>query len=302
MNAWLRQHVQALRRAFGKLAAQRTASVLNALVIGVALALPVGGYVFLANLQSVSSRFTLEPEISVFLAPEAKPADAEALAAKLRADGRIASVRFVPREAALKALQRTEGFAELIDALDRNPLPDAFVLRVKDPAPAGLDALSAELRRHAGIAHVQTDSLWAQRLAALIGIARVGMLLLTALLATGLLAVTFNSIRLQILTQREEIEVSRLLGATDGFIQRPFYYLGALQGLAGGAIALGFVSVSVAVLNRGMRQLSATYGSAFELGFVSPPDALAVALFAALLGWLGANLSVSMYLREIEPK
>lgn len=302
MNAWLRQHVQALRRALGKLAAQRTASVLNALVIGVALALPVGGYVFLANLQSVSSRSTLEPEISVFLAPEAKPADAEALAAKLRADPRIASVRFVPREAALKALQRTEGFAELIGALDRNPLPDAFVLRVKDPAPAGLDALSAELRRHTGIAHVQTDSLWAQRLAALIGIARAGMLLLTALLATGLLAVTFNSIRLQILTQREEIEVSRLLGATDGFIQRPFYYLGALQGLAGGAIALGFVSASVAVLNRGVRQLSATYGSAFELSFMSPPDALAVALFAVLLGWLGANLSVSMYLREIEPK
>jgi cell division transport system permease protein len=302
MNAWLRQHAQALRDALGKLAAQRTASLLNALVIGVALALPVGGYVFLANLQSVSSRSTLEPEISVYLVPEAKPADAEALAVKLRADPRIASVRFVSREAALKALQRTEGFAELIEALDRNPLPDAFVLRVKDAAPAGLDTLSGELRRLAGIAHVQTDSLWAQRLAALIDIARAGMLLLTALLATGLLAVTFNSIRLQILTQREEIEVSRLLGATDGFIQRPFYYLGALQGLAGGAIALGFVAASVAVLNRGVRQLSATYGSAFDLAFVSPPDAAAVALFAMLLGWLGANLSVSMYLREIEPK
>jgi len=302
MNAWLRQHRQALVRALRKLAAQRTASVLNALVIGIALALPVGGYVVLSNLQSVSSRATLEPEISIFLVPEAKPAEVETLGARLRVDPRLASVKFVPRDEALKALQRTEGLAEIVAALDRNPLPDAFVLRVRDAAPAGLEALSAELRAIPGIAHVQTDSAWAQRLAALVGIARAGIFVLAVLLASGLLAVTFNSIRLQILTLREEIEVSRLLGATDGFIQRPFYYLGALQGLAGGAVALLAVAAAVAALNRGVRQLAATYGSAFELSFIGPADALAVALFASLLGWLGANLSVSMYLREIEPK
>jgi len=302
MNAWLRQHRQALQRALRKLAAQPAASVLNALVIGIALALPVGGYVVLSNLQSLSSRATLEPEISIFLAPEAKPAEAAALGAKLRADPRLASVRFVPRDEALKALQRTEGLAEIVAALERNPLPDAFVLRLRDRAPAGLETLSAELRAIPGIAHVQTDSAWAQRLAALLGIARAGIFVLTVLLASGLLAVTFNSIRLQILTLREEIEVSKLLGATDGFIQRPFYYLGALQGLAGGVVALAAVAAAVATLNRGVRQLAATYGSAFELSFIGPADALAVALFASLLGWLGANLSVSMYLREIEPK
>lgn len=302
MNAWLRQHRQALARALRKLAAQRTASVLNALVIGIALALPVGGYVVLSNLQSATSRATLEPEISVFLSPDAKAAESEGLGARLRTDPRLASVRFVPRDEALKALQRTEGLAEIVGALDRNPLPDAFVLRARDPAPAGLEALAAELRAIPGISHVQTDSAWAQRLAALVGIARAGIFVLTVLLACGLLAVTFNSIRLQILTQRDEIEVSKLLGATDGFIQRPFYYLGALQGLAGGAVALGAVAAAVAVLNRGVRQLAATYGSSFELSFVAPADALAVAIFATLLGWLGANLSVSMYLREIEPK
>jgi len=302
MNAWMRQHRQALWRAAGKLAAQRTASLLNALVIGIALALPVGGYVLLANLQSLASRSTLEPEISVFLDQGAKPADAGALAARLRADARIAAVRFVPRAEALEALKRTQGFAEIVAALDANPLPDAFVLRVRDTAPASLDALATELRGVAGIAHVQTDAAWARRLDALLGIGRAGILLLTALLATGLLAVTFNSIRLQILTQREEIEVSRLLGATDGFIQRPFYYLGALQGLAGGAIAIAAVAAGVAVLNRGVRQLAATYASGFELGFLSPADAIAVGIFATLLGWLGANLSVSMYLREAQPK
>lgn len=302
MRAWLRQHWRAFRGAVRKLAEQRTASLLNAVVIGIALALPVGAYALLANLQAVSSRFTLEPQVSAFMAGDAKPADTDAVGRRLKADPRVASVRFVPRDEALKSLQRTEGFADIIAALERNPLPDAFVVRLRDATPAALDALATELRAAAGVGHVQTDSAWAQRLAAVVSIARMAILLLTAMLAAGLLAVTFNSIRLQILTQREEIEVSRLLGATDGFIQRPFYYLGALQGLAGGAIALGAVAASFVLLNRGVRTLASSYGSSFELQFVGPADALAIALFAGLLGWLGANLSVSMYLREMEAK
>jgi len=302
MRAWLRQHWQAFRGAVRKLAEQRMASMLNAVVIGIALALPVGAYALLANLQALSSRFTLEPQVSAFMAADAKAADTDAVGRRLKTDPRVASVRFVPRDEALKSLQRSEGFADIIAALERNPLPDAFVVRLRDAAPAALEALAGELRAAAGVAHVQTDSAWAQRLAAMVSIARMAILLLTAMLAAGLLAVTFNSIRLQILTQREEIEVSRLLGATDGFIQRPFYYLGALQGLAGGAIALGAVATSFLLLNRGVRTLASSYGSSFELQFLGPADALAIALFAALLGWLGANLSVSIYLREIDQK
>ena len=119
------------------------------------------------------------------------------------------------------------------------------------------------------------------------------------LLSFALLAVTFNTIRLQILTQREEIELSRLLGATDGFIQRPFYYLGALQGAAGGTIAVGAIAAGTLLLNDGVRRLAATYGSAFQLQALGAGDALAVVAFAGLLGWLGAILSVSMYLRSM---
>jgi cell division transport system permease protein len=115
-------------------------------------------------------------------------------------------------------------------------------------------------------------------------------------------AITFNTIRLQILTQRAEIEISKLIGATDAFIRRPFFYLGALQGLAGGLVALVILRASLAALNLGVAELAASYGSAFRLGFLEPGDALAVALFSAVLGWLGAYLSVSKYLREIEPR
>jgi cell division transport system permease protein len=301
MTAWLSQHVQAFQSALRKLAAQRTSSLLNVFVIGIALALPAGGYAILGNLQGIAARFSLEPQLSVFLDPGAKPADREGLEKRLRNEFRVAAVRFVPRDEALAELRKTEGIAEVIAALNQNPLPDAFIIKLKDIPPDQLEALAAELGRLPGIGHVQADSAWARRLSALIGVGRLGIMLLAALLAAGLVAVTFNTIRLQVLTQREEIEVARLLGATDGFIRRPFYYLGALQGLAGGIFGLAVLAGSLVLLNQGVHTLAETYGSSFRLTFLAPGDALAVALYASLLGWLGAYLSVSVYLRGIRP-
>ena len=302
MRVWLSQHVQALRQALRKLAAERASNLLGALAIGIALCLPAGGYTLLVNLQSLAQRFSLEPQMSVFLDPAAKPAEREALERKLKAAGGVSALRFVSREEALKDLRRTEGLAEAIAALKQNPLPDAFVMRVDPLAPEALDTLATELGKQPGVSHVQVDSAWARRLAAMMSIGRLALGLLALLLATGLVAVTFNTIRLQILTQRDEIEVSKLLGATDAFIRRPFYYLGALQGLAGGIAALALLAGSLAALNRGVRDLATTYGSNFEIAFLPPGDAVAIALFAALLGWLGAFLSVSRYLLEIEPR
>ena len=302
MKTWLRQHRQALAAALGKIAAQRGAAVLNALVIGIALSLPAGGYALLAGMRAAGTGASLEPQLSAFLRPEVKRADAEALLARLKADARWREIRFVPREQALQELQASEGLAEVVAALNRNPLPDAFVLRPKTADAAALEALAAELRALPSVAHVQVDSAWARRLGALAGIARLAIALLAALLAFGLVAITFNTIRLQILTQRAEIEISKLIGATDAFIRRPFFYLGVLQGLTGGGVALAIVWGSLAALNTGVAELAASYGSGFRLAFLAPADALAVALFSAGLGWLGAYLSVSKYLLEIEPK
>lgn len=299
MRVWLTQHLQAVGAAAGKLARQPATSLFNVLVIGIALSLPAGGYALLTNLQSLAQRFSLEPQLSLFLEAGAKPADRAALERRLKAHPALGSMRFVPRDAALQELSRTSGMAEVIAALNQNPLPDAYVVRLREANAEALDALAADLGKQAGVAHVQVDSLWARRLAALIGIGRFAMGLLAALLATGLIAVTFNTIRLQVLTQREEIEVSRLLGATDGYIRRPFYYLGAIQGLAGGLVGLGVLAGSLAALDRSVLELSAAYASNFRLAFLPPGDAAAVALFAGLLGWLGAYLSVSIYLREI---
>ncbi len=308
MRTWLRQHRQAIAAAFAKLAAQKSAALLNALVIGIALSLPAGGYAVLSGLRSVTQGASLEPQLSVFLRTDAKRPEAEVLGTRLKADARVSEVRFVPREQALKELQATEGLAEVVAALNRNPLPDAFVVRPKSTHgahgadAASLDALAKDLRALPGVAHVQVDSAWARRLGALAGTARLAIALLAALLAFGLVAITFNTIRLQILTQRAEIEISKLIGATDAFIRRPFFYLGALQGLTGGVLALAILWGSLAALNMGVAELAASYGSSFRLPFLAPGDALAVVLFSAGLGWFGAYLSVSRYLLEIEPK
>jgi cell division transport system permease protein len=302
VNSWLRHHRQAIAAALGKIAAQKAAAALNALVIGIALSLPAGGYALLGSLRAATAGATLEPQLSLFLRSDAKRADAEALGAKLKADARLREARFVPREQALKELQATEGLAEVVAALNRNPLPDAFVLRPRATDAASLDALALDLRGLPGVAQVQLDSAWARRLGALAGTARLAIALLAALLAFGLVAITFNTIRLQILTQRAEIEISKLIGATDAFIRRPFFYLGALQGLAGGLVALGILWGSLAALNVGVAELAASYGSNFRLAFLAPGDALAVVLFSAGLGWFGAFMSVSRYLLEIEPK
>jgi len=302
MRSWLRQHRQAMGAAFGKVAAQKSAAALNALVIGIALALPAGGYALLASLRVATAVSALEPQLSVFLRVEATRADAEALGAKLKADSRVREFRFVPREQALKELQAIEGLAEVVAALKSNPLPDSFVLRPKSADAAALEALAAGLRGLPAVAVVQVDSAWARRLGALAGTARLAIAMLAALLAFGLVAITFNTIRLQILTQRAEIEIAKLIGATDAFIRRPFLYLGALQGLAGGLVALVILWGSFAALNVGIAELAASYGSGFRLALLSPGDALAVALFSSGLGWFGAFLSVSKYLLEIEPR
>ena len=301
MSGWLRQHRQAIAGAFGKLAAQRSAAALNALVIGIALSLPAGGYALLSSLRNLTLGAALEPQLSLFLRTEVRRAEADELGARLKSDARVRASRFVSRELALKELQATEGMAEVVAALARNPLPDAFVIQPKVSEAAALESLAVELRNLPAVAHVQVDSAWARRLGALAGTARLAIALLAALLAFGLVAITFNTIRLQILTQRAEIEISKLIGATDAFIRRPFYYLGAVQGIAGGIVALAVVGGSLAALNVGVSELASSYGSYFRLGFLAPSDALAVVLFSAVLGWMGAFLSVSKYLREIEP-
>jgi cell division transport system permease protein len=299
---WLSQHVQTLWLALKRLRQNPFASLLNISVIGIALSLPGGLYVLLNNLESLSRQVSGEPQISLFLSMQTASAEVSQIQARLKSHPGVRNFQFVPRDQALRELQKAAGIADVVQSLTQNPLPDAFIIHAKDSSADALQRLRDEFRSWPNTAHVQLDSLWAQRLEALLRLGKFVILLLAVLLSFALVAVTFNTIRLQILTHREEIEVAKLIGATHRFIRRPFLYIGALQGLAGGVVAWAIVAVSIQVLNIGIADLARLYTANFQLNQPNTSDSVSLMLFSAWLGWLGAWMSVSRHLHQIEAR
>jgi cell division transport system permease protein len=298
---WLTQHVRALLLTLRRLLTTPLSSLLSILVIGIALSLPAGMYVLLQNVQSLAQQMTGTPQISVFLNMGSSQEDTARIGKKLQQHESIGRIEFVPRERALQQLKKTSGLADVIGGLTQNPLPDAYIVYPKKNDAQTLEKLRDELQKWPKLEHVQLDSAWAHKLEALLDFGRLVVLILAALLGFALIAITFNTIRLQILTRRDEIEVSHLIGATNAFIRRPFLYSGVLQGLLGGATAWLIITVSLHLLNRSLAGLTQLYASSFTLHAPSPGDILTLLLFSAYLGWLGAWLSVGQHLWRVEP-
>ena len=298
MRHALSQNIGALRRMF----ATPLAAFLNILVIGIALSLPTGMYVLLKNAEGLVAQLSSTPQVSLFLKMDARTGDIDELRSRLAQNPAVDHVEFVARDEALEQLKQSTGLADVIGGLSQNPLPDAFIVYPKPGDAKSLEALRGELAKLPRVEYAQLDSAWAYKLEALLRFGRVAVLILASLLSLALIAITFNTIRLQILTQRDEIEVSKLIGATNGFIRRPFLYFGATQGLLGGIMAWLIVSLSLLLLNYQLKPLSELYASQFALQPLSLGDSLSLLLFSLYLGWLGAWLSVARYLSRIEPR
>jgi cell division transport system permease protein len=247
-------------------------------------------------LQNSARALASEPQVSLFLALDAGRADAAQIEARLKRHPGVSTWRYVPRDQALAELKRSAGLADVVDSLPQNPLPDAFIVESRDPAPQALEALRVELAGWPKVAHVQLDAAWARRLEAGLRLGRIAVSVLAALFAFALVAVTFNVIRLQIVTRRDEIEVARLIGATHSFIRRPFLYFGALQGLAGGAAAWAILWLAVYPLNSALGELSQLYDAHLELSHMNLRDTAGLLAFSTALGWLGSWLSVGRHL------
>lgn len=302
MKIWISQHVRTLIAVIARLMRTPVASLFNIGVIGIALALPVGFYVGLFNLQGFSRELAADPQISLYLTLDASPADVEQIGKRLGQQPGVRKFRHISREQALADIKSSTGIADVIASLGQNPLPDAFVIDAADNGTQALEKLRDEFSRWPKIAYAQLDTAWAQRLEAALRLGRLAVLILTTLLAFALVAVTFNTIRLQILTQRDEIEVSRLIGATDSFIRRPFLYYGALLGLAGALAAWAIIWASIYLLNSGLTDLLQLYGANFQLRHLSVNDSLSLLAFSAGLGWFGAWMSVNRHLSASTPR
>lgn len=301
MRAWLQHHRLSFAQTLARLVSAPFATLLNTLAIGAALALPLGGYCLLVNLEPLSRNLSAEPELSVFLASDVAKPDITAVETQLKGTEGVRSVRFVGRDAALTELKRTPGMAEVIATLRQNPLPDAFVVTLASTDAALSDRLEQQFKALPKVSHVQADSAWVKRLDALLRLGRATVVLLGVLLGLVLVAVTFNTIRLQILTQNDEIELCRLIGATRAYIRRPFFYLGSLLGLLGGLAAIALALAAMAWINRDLAQLGVLFGSEFRLQFLNLQEMAAAVAGSVALGWAGSYMSVSKHLREIEP-
>lgn len=299
MNAWLSHHRAALASAVRRLWTTPLNTLLSLLVIGIALTLPGAGYILLDNLRDLGRNASGVQQISLFMNLEASKKDVGDIESRLKAAD-AGKWRFVPKEEALKRMQKSEGMAEIVASLPRNPLPDAFIIEPNNTEPEALEIMRKEISGWPKVAHVQLDSAWVKRFDAFLKLGKLALWMLAGIFGAGLVAVTFNTIRLQVMAQAAEIEVARMIGATDGFIRRPFYYYGALQGGLGGLLAAGLVAAAVRLLGGPVGELASLYGGNFALSGPRPLDALVLAAVGAGLGWLGAQLSVSLSLRKFD--
>ena len=299
MRVWFAQHRAALASAVRRLWSAPLNTLLSLLVIGIALTLPAFGYVVLDNLNEIGRNVSGVQQISLFMKIDASGKEVAEIENRLR-QATTGKWRFVPKDEALKRIQESEGMADIVASLPRNPLPDAFVVEPTNSDPEALEILRKEITGWPAVAHVQLDSAWVKRFDAFLRLATLALWMLAGIFAAGLIAVTFNTIRLQVMAQAAEIEVARMIGATDTFIRRPFYYFGALQGALGGLLAVALVVGALKLLAGPVGELMALYGASFALRLPGTAEVAALAGIGAFLGWLGAQLSVSLSLRKFD--
>lgn len=296
MKSWFVAHVQACERALKRLRAQPASALLSVLVIGIAITLPVGLYTIFANVSLATARLNTEPNVNVYLVLKATDAEVRELEKRLRALPNAKAVTFISRDAALAEMKRVGSVADLLAAIDANPLPHAFSIKPASNDPAALAEMREAIVALPLVAQVGMDFEWAQKLTRFATFAERIVILLGAVLALAVVFVTGNTIRLQILTQKEEIEVSQLIGATQRFIRRPYLYFGATQGLLAGLVALLVVSALLAWAGAEVQALAASLGAQFSLRGPTLVQSLWIIAFAGALGWLGAFVSVWLYL------
>jgi cell division transport system permease protein len=302
-GSYLARHAHALLSSAGHLARAPIATSFTVVVMGLALALPLGLDVLVRNVRTATADFSGAVSISAYLRPGVAEARAMQLARSARERPGIASVELITATQALAQFRAQSGFGAALDALEGNPLPHALVVtpRAANSSPADMESLRRYLAAWPEVDVVQLDGDWVARFNAMLALLRQALLVSAAFLAIGVIAVVGNTIRLEILNRRAEIEVTKLVGGTNGFVRRPFLYTGALYGLLGGLTAWLVVVVTLALVSPAASRLAQSYGSHFVLGGPGARELGMLLGGGALLGWIGSWLAAARHLARIEP-
>jgi cell division transport system permease protein len=303
LSAYFERHAQTFVGSLGRIAQHPIAALMTMAVIAVALALPLFLSLLLQNARTATGNLNEAFDLSVYMDKKAATARTQAVAKQLRLKADVAGVRVITADEALAEFRKDSGFGKALDSLTDNPLPDTLIVTPSLVAstPEGTERLRAAIAALPDVQSVQIDTEWIKRLQAILDILRQVVLVTGGLLGFGIVLIVSNTIRLDILNRRAEIEVMKLVGASDGFARRPFLYSGVWYGLGGGLLALILVFAAAQLLAAPIEQLAKLYGSDFRLGGLGLGLGTGVLGLAVALAWLGSWLSATQHIRAIEP-
>jgi len=302
-HSFLIYHVQAAIQSLNLLCRKPLATMMTAIVIAIALALPALFWVSADNLNKLTLGWQQGGHISLYLKPSLTDAEQTTLLQKVRAVQGVGQATIKSSDAGLKELTAQEGMHDIMRYLPENPLPPVIevIPALMVDAPAKLDLLANQLRTLPNIEEAKLDMEWITRLHAILGFATKAAHGLMILLALAVVFIIGNTLRLAIHNRQEEIQILKLIGATDPYIMRPFVYTGIWYGLAGAILAVLLVNIFVLSLGVAVNQLAVVYQMHYPLTSLSIRQILLLVFFAIILGWLGARLSVKRQLASIEP-
>lgn len=301
MNTWLNHQSQAIKSVLARMRQNATSSFLICLVIGVTMCLPSLFYLSLDGLSKLTDHLRQETEISIFLKLDASKSTAEEIEAILANHPQIQAYHFVSKDEAWQQLKLKANHTtnEVVQQLEKNPLPDAFFIQAKSANPEVLETLKNELQTIPGVAQALLNADWAKRLASILSLSKMLITFIAVLLGIVLLVIIGNTIRMQILTQKEEIEVSYLIGATHRFIRTPFLYAGMVYGLFGALLAILIIMGMVLAFNYATDSISHLYNSDFSLPVLHGKLYITMIGTAMCIGIIGAYFAVTRTLEKI---
>ncbi|AAU28726.1 TPA: FtsX-like permease family protein [Legionella pneumophila] len=299
----LAYHLQAAANSLNLFCRKPIATMMTVIVIAIALALPTLFWVFTDNLSELTNRWQRGGHISLFLKPSLPEAEQTSLLEKVRTTEGVGQANIKSAADGLSELTQQEGMQDIMRYLPENPLPAVIevVPALVIDSPAKLDLLSRKLQAFPQVALAKLDMEWINRLHAILGFSGKAANALMALLALAVVFIIGNTLRLDIHNRQEEIKILKLIGATDPYIIRPFLYSGIWYGAAGALLAIFLVNIFILTLGVAVNQLANVYQMHYPLACLSLRQILLLVLFAIILGWLGALLSVKRQLASIEP-
>ena len=303
LSRFAQGHAREMVFTLGRFYRNLSGALLTCFVIGITLALPASLHTMVRNINAVSYSWESTLQASLFLKDSTTPEQAAALIAKLKTRPGVAQAIYITRDESLAEFKALSGFGAALDLLETNPLPAVITITpVKGVQRAAIDALVVEFGSLPEVEVAKLDRQWLDRLFKVIDLVQTLVLLIAGVLSLAVIVIVGNTIRLDIEAKRAEIVVMKLIGATDGFIRRPFLYTGLWYGLVGGAIAWGLVFAAVFALSQPARSLAGLYGSDYQLKGLPLDATLIMFAVGIVLGWIGAWWTVSRHLREIEPQ